>query len=131
MEAYQHSLYLNYDDVRDRKIMLEYSWLPTTNFLVLDELHKMPDWKNYLKGLYDNKPVDLHILVTGSARLEIFNKLGDSLAGRYFLHRLLPLSLSELKQLKEALNLSQLLIRGGFPEPYLAESEPEANRWRM
>jgi predicted AAA+ superfamily ATPase len=91
----------------------------------------MPDWKNYLKGLFDTKLEHQSILVTGSARLDIFDRVGDSLAGRYFRHRLLPLSLSELKQFNEPINIDQLLERGGFPEPYFAESIVDANRWRL
>lgn len=130
-QEYQQSLYLNYDNLEDKNIIKEQSWLAGTELLILDELHKMPDWKNYLKGIYDTKPSHLHILVTASARLDIFNKIGDSLAGRYYLHRLLPLSLAELDQLQEALHLEKLMERGGFPEPYLDEDSTEANRWRM
>lgn len=130
-EEYQHALYLNFDNLDDRKIIESLSWLDDVDLLVLDELHKMPEWKNYLKGLYDTKPRHVSILVTGSARLDIFNNVGDSLAGRYFLHRLLPLSPSELKQLGKPVDMDALMTRGGFPEPYLAEDLIEANRWRM
>ncbi len=130
-KQYQNSIYLNYDNLEDRRIIKEQAWLPTTDLLVLDELHKMPEWKNYLKGLYDTKPAKLHLLITGSARLEIFDRVGDSLAGRYFLHRLLPLSPSELRQLNKPIDMEALLIRGGFPEPYLATSLIDADRWRM
>lgn len=46
----------------------------------------MQDRKNFIKGVYDTKPATQQILITSSARLEIFNQMGDSLAGRYFLH---------------------------------------------
>jgi predicted AAA+ superfamily ATPase len=128
---YQHPTYLNYDSEESRKIIQNHSWLDNTDLLILDELHKMPDWKQYLKGLYDTKPKALHILVTGSARLEIFKQVGDSLAGRYFLHHLLPLSLAELKQTEQQLDFHRLIERSGFPEPYLAENNLEAERWRM
>lgn len=130
-KQFQHPLYLNFDHLEDRAIIKSQAWLPQTDLLILDELHKMEAWKNYLKGLYDTKPKNLSILVTGSARLDIFNKVGDSLAGRYFLHRLLPLSPAELKQLGSAIDIEKLMSRGGFPEPYLAEELTEANRWRM
>ena len=87
-QDFSRSVYLNYDQVLDRKIIQDQSWLESTEILVLDELHKMPNWKNYLKGLYDTKPQSMRLLVTGSARLDIFDQLGDSLAGRYFRHRL-------------------------------------------
>jgi len=130
-KEYTHSQYLNYDSLADRKIIQAQSWLDTTDLLILDELHKMPDWKNYLKGVFDTKRDNLHILVTGSARLEVYNQLGDSLAGRYFSHRLLPFSLAELAQIGEqAGEINKLLEQSGFPEPFLAEDLITANRWR-
>ncbi len=65
------------------------------------------------------------------ARLDAYDRLGDSLAGRYFRHRLLPLSLAELVQNSEQINIDKIIERGGFPEPYFAENIIEANRWRM
>lgn len=130
-KSYNNSLYLNYDQLMDRKIIKDQSWLDTVDLLILDELHKMPDWKNYLKGVFDTKPQSLRILVTGSARLDIYDKLGDSLAGRYFRHRLLPISLAELCTSSETPDIEKLLERGGFPEPYFASDIMQANRWRM
>lgn len=128
---FSKSLYLNYDNNQDRKIMLHQSWLDSTELLILDELHKMEDWKNYIKGVYDTKPMGLRILVTGSSRLDIFEQIGDSLAGRYFKHRLLPISAAELKLLGLPYNLDKLLTYGGFPEPFLSNDLIEADRWRL
>ncbi len=128
---FKNSVYLNYDQALDRKIIKSQSWLPSTDLLILDELHKMENWKNYLKGVFDTRPKQMRILVTGSARLDIYNQIGDSLAGRYFRHRLLPLSLAEFTQLNEPVNIEQLIERSGFPEPYLANNNTEANRWRL
>ena len=82
--SFPHSVYLNYDQIMDRKIMLEQSWLPSTDLLILDELHKMPDWKNYLKGVFDTRLNSMRILVTGSARLDIYDNIGDSLVPYFF-----------------------------------------------
>ncbi len=97
-ESFSSSIYLTYDRLEDRKIILNEAWLPSIELIILDEIHKMPKWKNYLKGVYDTKLPHQKILVTGSARLEIFNQVGDSLAGRYFLHRLMPLSPAECEK---------------------------------
>lgn len=129
-EGFEKTLYLNYDNFTHRDIIHKADWLPDTELLILDELHKMRKWKNFLKGIYDTKPPHQQILVTGSARLEAFRQSGDSLAGRYFRHRLNPLSMSEIPE-STADDLDMLLKRGGFPEPFLAEDENEANRWRL
>ena len=128
--GFKKSVYLNYDAFEDRDIIENAGWLPDTELLILDELHKMEGWKNHLKGVYDTKPRNLKIIVTGSARLDMLRRSGDSMAGRFFNHRLNPLSLAEVPGDAEK-NLERLVTRGGFPEPYLAETEDEANRWRM
>jgi hypothetical protein len=128
---FPRSLYLNYDSAGDHKIIKDEAWLPDTTLLVLDELHKMKGWKNYLKGVYDTKPAEMMILVTGSARLEAFRQQGDSLAGRFFRHRLLPFSPAEVRQAGESVDPALFLSRGGFPEPFLAENSTDADRWRM
>lgn len=130
-KEYKTSVYLNYDRLEDRKIIQGESWLPSAELLILDEIHKMPQWKNYLKGIYDTKLEHQKILVTGSARLEIFNHVGDSLAGRYFLHRLMPLSPAECDKVNVSYTLEHFLERGGFPEPFLAEDLVDASRWRL
>lgn len=130
-EEFENSLYLSFDRMADRKIIENESWLPSVDLLILDEIHKMVNWKNFLKGIYDTKPTHQKILVTGSARLEIFNDVGDSLAGRYFLHRLMPLSPAECYQMGVSYTIDYFLERGSFPEPFFAESIVDANRWRL
>ena len=127
---YKNSVYLNYDHFEDRKIIKNEEWLQETDLLILDELHKMPEWKNYLKGVFDTKKDNLKILVTGSARLDTFRQSGDSLAGRFFTHHLLPFSLSELSDTKYKNDVDRFIGRGGFPEPFLSETKIDADRWR-
>jgi len=130
-KEFSSSVYLTYDHLEDRKIILDEKWLPSTELIILDEIHKMPNWKNFLKGVYDTKEAHQKILVSGSARLEIFNKVGDSLAGRFFLHRLLPLSPAECEKTGTPYSLDRFIERGGFPEPFLAEEKVDADRWRL
>jgi predicted AAA+ superfamily ATPase len=130
-QEFSSSVYLTYDRAEDRKIIIKESWLPSVELIILDEIHKMPKWKNYLKGIYDTKAPHQKILVTGSARLEVFNQAGDSLAGRYFLHRLMPLSPSECDKVKVNYTLDRFLERGPFPEPFLAQDMIDADRWRL
>ncbi len=127
---FDNTTYLNYDSFEDREIIINESWLQSTELLILDELHKMPGWKNYIKGIFDTRPAPLKILVTGSARLDILRQTGDSMAGRFFTHRLLPFSVSELREHSLGADIKRFIERGGFPEPFLAEDEVEATRWR-
>lgn len=122
-------------------------------WICFDEIHKMPKWKNILKDYFDKFEQYCRFIVTGSARLDWFRRSGDSLAGRYFLFRLFPLSLSELsgeKPLKvkedqsaeefierklakvsyKADMLEQLLRFSGFPEPCLKANSAFHRRWQ-
>lgn len=131
-KKFTHTAYLNYDRAEDRQIMRDESWPKNTELLILDELHKMKGWKNYLKGIFDTKEDGQKIIVTGSARLNTFRQAGDSMLGRFFVHHLLPFSLSETKDIKSDFNVDveRFLIRGGFPEPFLAKTDTDADRWR-
>jgi predicted AAA+ superfamily ATPase len=125
--------YLNYDVAAHRAVMLAQSWRQSAPLLVLDEIHKMRDWKNWLKGVVDGRAPEQQLLVTGSARMDTFRQSGESLAGRYFRLRLHPLSVrewSEQAQVSPHAALTHLLERGGFPEPALAASHDDAQRWR-
>lgn len=88
--------YLNFDNENDRKIIRELSWDKKIQLVIFDELHKKPKWKQWLKGIYDQNEYHNNFIVTGSARLDTFKKVGDSLAGRYFQYRLHPLDKGNL-----------------------------------
>jgi predicted AAA+ superfamily ATPase len=131
--AQQGGQYLNYDVAADRALILHQRWNPRAPLLVLDEVHKMPGWKTWLKGVYDGKPDAQQLLVTGSARLDTFRQSGESLAGRFYGMRLHPVSVREWCEQTGATPdaaLTHLLERGGFPEPCLAQDADEAERWR-
>ncbi len=119
--------YLNWDVAEHREQILKRE-LPVSPLWVFDEIHKYRAWRNFLKGIYDNKLKTQQILVTGSARLDFYRYGGDSLQGRYHLLRLHPFSVAELG-LTRAGDFSDLLQLGGFPEPFLSGSAVEARRW--
>ncbi len=147
----QDENYFTWDDeefrrlwIRNPKLILEKLKTPHQQkmLLVLDELHKQRIWKRSLKGLYDLFFEKMSFIVTGSARLDIFRKGGDSLQGRYFPYRLHPFTLGEINTIKPppsedwfentsmTFPLESLLQLGGFPEPLLSGSESEVSRWR-
>lgn len=116
-------VYLNWDIPADRKIIREMSWPKDASLIILDELHKAPKWKNYLKGIADQFKNSPPILVTGSARLDSFKTAGDALTGRHYFYRLHPFDLYEAAKLYPKMSLQEIAIRlmnvGGFPESFL------------
>jgi len=97
-------------------------------YLVLDEIHKYSRWRQVVKGLYDKRGGKLNILVTGSARLDYYRRGGDSLQGRYHFFRLFPFTYAELA-IPGASTVRDLLTYGGFPEPFMLQSETQSKRW--
>ncbi len=132
-EAWPDAQVLNWDVAADRRVILDQSWSPAAGLLVFDELHKMADWKAWLKGVFDGRREGQAILVTGSARLDAFRQGGESLAGRYFSWRLHPVTVKEwvaVSGVTPEAALTRILERGGFPEPFLADDARDAARWR-
>jgi predicted AAA+ superfamily ATPase len=123
--------YLNWDFDEDRQDILRKRWSADNTLLVFDELHKFPKWKRWIKGIYDVSHETHSFLVTGSARLDVYRRGGDSLMGRYHYWRLHPFTLDEIPKgisPKEAFH--RLMTVGGFPEPFLDGDERSARRWR-
>ena len=134
MQRFPPAQYLNWDVAADRAILRRQSWSPRGRLLAMDEIHKMPDWKYWLKGGVESREPGQALLVTGSARMETWRQSGDSLAGRYLSFRLHPISVREWCEQQGGTPydaLERLMQRGGFPEPCLAENPVDADRWRQ
>lgn len=135
---YKHPVYLNWDFREDRKKILDEKFESEADLIIFDEIHKYKNWRNYLKGEFDKNKDRFDILVTGSARLDLYRRGGDSLLGRYHYLRLHPFSEREImnidpdiKVLKEpkftddkSANeiFSRLFQFGGFPEPFIKKN---------
>ena len=126
--------YFNFDNPEHRLGIMEKTWDRSKDLVIFDELHKLKNWKSWLKGVYDTEGVQPNIIVTGSAKLDTYRKVGDSLAGRFFQFRLHPLDLKEINEIEKPNNFNAVLERlietGGFPEPYLEGSKRFYNRWK-
>ncbi len=125
--------YINHDLAEHRLLLREKGWDRRKALVILDELHKMEDWKVWLKGVYDVEGLPPALLVTGSAKLAAFRKTGDSLAGRYFHFRLHPIDMKEAlrhTELGPDEVFDRLMDVGGFPEPFLRGSRSWYNRWK-
>jgi predicted AAA+ superfamily ATPase len=121
--------YLNWDVLKSRKKIRDGHLDINSQLIILDEVHKYKDWKNLVKGFYDEYKTEKSFLITGSARLDLFKKGGDSLQGRYHYYRLHPFSLGEFTSPSKA-EFEALLKFGGFPEPLLKGNEKFWRRWQ-
>jgi uncharacterized protein len=154
----QEGRYFNWDATRFRRmwakdpasVLLDIRG-PAVPLVVFDEIHKDRLWKRKIKGVYDTLESPCDILVTGSARLNVYRRGSDSLLGRYVHFRLHPFTLRELVSdsdigpdaLIDSLStralradetdgriLDDLMRFGPFPEPLLLANEKKANVWR-
>lgn len=145
--------YLNWDTQQDRRLITKGAHKVAIALgldklsegrpiVVFDEIHKYGRWKRFLKGFFDLYKDRVFIIVTGSSRLDIYKKGGDSLMGRYFLYHIHPISVAECVQKKRQLTEIQLpqkisdeqwqslLSFGGFPEPFLRANSRFWHRWK-
>jgi uncharacterized protein len=122
--------YYNWDSLLDRDKIKKNQIQFKNKVVVLDEIHKFKFWRNILKGAYDKNKPDVKLIVTGSARLDHYRRGGDSLFGRSRFIRLHPLSVGELGILDSNSDLENLLIYGGFPEPFLKSSARFHRLWQ-
>ena len=152
-EGFQ-SHYLNWDKGSDRDLILkgEDSVAETVGanqakkqlpVLTLDELHHFKKWKQFLKGFFDTYGKKVRVLVTGSARMNVYKRGGDSLMGRYFPYRMHPLSVGEILHPTvqdmetshpaeiHAADWNRLVEFGGFPEPFSRADKMFLRKWRQ
>lgn len=124
----RHPAYLSWDDVRARPRIRRGELPVGQRRIIFNEIHKYARWRGLVKGLYDTREPGQSFIITGSARLDVYRRGGDSLHGRYHPYRLHPFSLSELGGRADA--LSDLLRFGGFPEPFLRGNATHWSRWQ-
>jgi len=145
-EFFPNFTYFNWDSRQDRKQLLNFEIPGASELLIFDEIHKYRKWKTFIKGLYDKYNEQFKFLVTGSARLNLYRKGGDSLLGRYHYYTLHPFSLAELVNLKNQFQLFKAIDIsdhdfhteflsldkfGGFPEIILKQNERTLRRWHI
>lgn len=155
---FKNRIYFNWDIIKDKRVLIENPAFfenvdrvdSSKPLVILDEIHKYKTWKNYLKGIYDQFSNDYLFLITGSGRLELMQKGGDSLAGRYVEFHLFPFTIAELSAsgtgfdefIRDPLRgfdkgetaragrlWESLDTLGGFPEPFLKGKKTFWQKW--
>lgn len=156
--GFKNKLYFSWDIIEHKKKLIQNPAFfenidrvdESTPLIVFDEIHKYKQWKNYLKSVYDQFATDYKFLVSGSGRLDLYQKGGDSLAGRYFQFHLFPFTVAELSGRKRSINdflkspinnfdlnkpditrdiWQTLLNYGGFPEPFVKGKKSFFTKW--
>lgn len=155
-EKYTNHIYFNWDIIDEKRKLLEDPFFyekvnrrdDSKPLIIFDELHKYSHWKNYLKSAFDRDHEEYKFIVSGSGRLNLYQKGGDSLAGRYLLFHLWPFTLAELSDVNISFEIffndltkipdkenntsviwDNLKKYSGFPDPYIAQDRQFYNIW--
>ena len=100
--------------------------------VVIDEIHRAPALFATLRGIIDDRRAAGeragHVLLLGSAAIDLMRQASETLAGRVEYIELAPIDILELP--KPAADIRRLWVRGGFPESLLAEDDAASLRWR-
>ena len=103
---------------------------PRGAVLVLDEVQKIPEWSETVKGLWDAdrlRDCPLRVVILGSAPLLMQSGLSESLAGRFETIRVTHWSFAEMSSAFD-FDLPKYLYFGGYPGAAPLVREPD--RWR-
>ncbi|WP_183929531.1 ATP-binding protein [Rhizobium mongolense] len=128
------SIYLDLESDADRAKLAEselYLAGHEDKLVILDEVHRVPDLFQNLRGLIDRgRRKGLRsgrFLLLGSASMDLLRPSGESLAGRIAYLELAPIDSLKV----EAGELNKLWVRGGFPDSLLAANDTVSQRWRI
>lgn len=128
------SIYLDLESHADRARLSEpelYLAEHEDKLVILDEVHRMPDLFQNLRGLIDRGRRrgrrTGRFLLLGSASIDLLRQSGETLAGRIAYLEMHPIDGLEV----DAADLGSLWVRGGFPDSFLAADDRASSRWRM
>lgn len=106
---------------------------PRGHVLFLDEIQLLPQWSNYVKGLWDRdrrEGYPLHVIILGSAVWQMLVGRNESLTGRF---RELPVKHWSFQEMAKVFGLSteQFMFYGGYPASWPEETEESRfDYWR-
>ena len=106
----ENIIYFSFDEFKEielREVLRAYEGLLEKNLrqekylFLLDEIQKLNNWENQLKGIYDTFGKNIKLIISGSESLFIKRKSKETLAGRIFEFKVESLSFSEFLNFKE------------------------------
>lgn len=131
--AQKNALYLDLENPQEReKLQDPVAFLAAfqDRLVIFDEIHRAPDLFLALRGIIDQRRRDGHrygqFLLLGSASLDLLRQSGETLAGRISYIDMTGFTVEEVATVDD----EKLWVRGGFPDSFLAPSEPQSLAWR-
>lgn len=125
------TVYLDMENPDDRFLLqnpLPYFNQHKNNCIIIDEVQRIPGLFPILRSAIDDYRKPGRFLLLGSASPDLLAKSSETLAGRIYYHELSPFRLNEIT---DKYNMERLLLRGGFPIPFLARKTEDARFWQQ
>jgi uncharacterized protein len=125
------SLYLDMENPDDRFLLqnpVAFLNHHKQDCIIIDEVQRMPELFPVLRSIIDAHRKPGRFLLLGSASPDLLAKSSETLAGRIYYHELTPFQINEIA---EKYNSDRLLLRGGFPVPFLAKKADDARLWQQ
>lgn len=129
-------VYLDLESPTDQAKLQEpeaYFDLHKRQLIILDEIQRVPELFAILRGVIDRRRRQGHkigqFLIVGSASLDLLKQASESLAGRIAYKELPGLTATEISA--DTGDQNTLWLRGGFPDSFLAKTDPASLRWRL
>ncbi|MEK7224923.1 MAG: ATP-binding protein [Bacteroidota bacterium] len=125
------SIYLDMENPDDRFLLqnpVPYFNQHKNDCIIIDEVQRIPELFPVLRSVIDSHRKPGRFLLLGSASLDLLAKSSETLAGRIYYHELSPFILNEVA---DKYNTERLLLRGGFPIPFLTRRAEDARLWQQ
>ena len=120
--------YANLEDMNVRRLAVDdpvgfFARFPEP--VIIDEIQRVPELLSTVQVRIDGNGKKGQYIFTGSQQIALKAAVAQSLAGRIKYHELNPFSVFEVG----LENISELWIRGGFPDAYLAPTLDDSFDW--
>ncbi len=119
--AFADYKYLSLEDpqVKKRALADPVSFIrDTPGKLIIDEVQFAPEIFPMIQVVCDEQKLPGQYILSGSQNFLLLKHIGESLAGRVGITKLLPLSYKELSQTKLDHGIDDVVFRGGYPQLY-------------
>ena len=125
------SIYLDMENPDDRFLLqnpVAFLSQHKNDCVIIDEVQRMPELFPVLRSLIDAHRKPGRFLLLGSASPDLLVRSSETLAGRIYYHQLSPFIQTEIAN---NYSTERLLLRGGFPIPFLVKKTDDARLWQQ
>ncbi len=124
--VFPNKKYVNLEtpDIRQFALTDPRGFLNQYDDAILDEIQRAPDLLSYIQPIVDENKEPGRFIITGSQQFEVLNNISQSLTGRTALLKLLPFSISEIKNNVDVSLIDKLIYNGFYPRIYDMNIDP-------